>query len=173
MSGNRKTVLAHLVRENSWRIGAELGLWQGELSAYLLANCPDLCLIGIDHWEASGSGDKDKATGNAPYAGKDMAAAEARTRAAVAPYGSRVEIMKMSTTEAANHVSDESLDFVFIDASHDTESVLADIRAWRPKVRGGGALIGHDANWPSVTAALNEEVPGWTLMDGNVWFRWK
>lgn len=48
--------------------------------------------------------------------------------------------------EAANYYADKSLDFVFIDAAHDYESVSKDIAAWYPKIKDGGALGGHDYN---------------------------
>jgi len=46
--------------------------------------------------------------------------------------------------EAAEQFEDNSLDFVHIDASHDYENVLADIRAWYPKVKPGGFITGDD-----------------------------
>jgi hypothetical protein len=60
---------------------------------------------------------------------------------------------------AAHDIRDNSVDFVFIDASHDYESVMADITAWLPKVRRGGVLAGHDyllPNFPGVIRAVDE-----------------
>jgi Methyltransferase domain len=34
--------------------------------------------------------------------------------------------------------------FVYIDASHDFDSAIADMRAWWPKIEPGGILAGHD-----------------------------
>ncbi len=168
MSIGRKEVMLGLVSSRGWIRGAELGVWQGDLLAFLLGSCPALHMIGVDHWRQEGAGEKSKDTGNAPYAGKDMAGAEAKARAAVAAFPQRAVILKMDTVAAASNVTDASLDFIF--ASHDTESVTKDIRSWRSKVKLGGALTGHDANWPSVTRALDAELPGWVLLEGNVWF---
>lgn len=63
----------------------------------------------------------------------------------------------------------EPFDFLYIDADHETASVLSDIAAWKPLVRRGGLLAGHDATWPIVQAALNEAVPGWSIAAGCSW----
>lgn len=150
--------MAGLIRQHRWTRGAELGVWQGALFGYLLAAFPDLHLIGVDHWRAIG-----------PYAGKDMAAAEAMVRRIAVAYSDRAQILREDTVLASLGIPDGSLDFVFIDASHDTPSVVADIHAWFPRVRKGGALTGHDANLASVRAALDETLPGWQRLGGNVW----
>ena len=65
------------------------------------------------------------------------------------------------------------LDFVFIDADHRYEAVLADIAAWRPHVRPGGWLMGHDYNreaHPGVVQAVDECFAGRIETDKNrVW----
>ncbi|RPI81267.1 MAG: class I SAM-dependent methyltransferase, partial [Planctomycetaceae bacterium] len=57
---------------------------------------------------------------------------------------------------AATLFDDRSLDFIFIDACHDTPAVLADLDCWRPKLAPGGTLAGDDYNWDSVKAAVDE-----------------
>ena len=52
--------------------------------------------------------------------------------------------VKYSSVEAAKQVKDESLDFVYIDAAHDYNSVYEDIVTWLPKVKKGGYIGGHD-----------------------------
>lgn len=158
MKVSRHTVLADLIRANGWTRGVELGVWQASLFHYLLCNFPTLLLTGVDRWEPVNE-----------YAGKDMEAAALMAGAIADRFCPRAALLKMDTAAAAKYFDDDSLDFVFIDASHDTDSVLADIRAWRSKVHAGGALTGHDANLGTVRAALDIELPGWELLAANCW----
>ena len=48
------------------------------------------------------------------------------------------------SAERANDFEDESLDVVYIDASHEFVDVDTDIKMWRPKLKKGGLLAGHD-----------------------------
>jgi GR25 family glycosyltransferase involved in LPS biosynthesis len=69
----------------------------------------------------------------------------------------------MKSLDAVSRFDDHSLDFVFIDASHEYEDVKADIIAWLPKIKPGGILAGHDYYigdfdyYPGVKQAVNEE----------------
>ncbi len=82
-----------------------------------------------------------------------------------------VRPIRMSTLKAAEMWPDQSVDFVFIDASHDYESVKADIIAWRPKIKPGGIISGHDYGEPcGVQQAVDELVPGASIT-GTVWWK--
>jgi hypothetical protein len=52
--------------------------------------------------------------------------------------------IKELSWDGAKHYEDNSLDFVFIDAAHDYESVRQDILTWLPKIKKGGYIGGHD-----------------------------
>ena len=66
------------------------------------------------------------------------------TKNRLAPYGGRSDIWRLTSVEGAKQVPDGSLDFVYIDARHDYESVLEDLNAWFSKVKPGGIFAGHD-----------------------------
>jgi hypothetical protein len=157
MKPTRFSVLRDLILEHRWTRGVELGVWQGDLFGYLLENFPHLRLVGVDTWEPVG-----------PYAGKDMQAARRKAAAIRWKHGDRATLLCCDTVLAAVAIV-EPVDFVFIDASHDEKSVAADVEAWLPKLSDNGRLCGHDANLPSVRAALDRTLPGWRRVEANCW----
>lgn len=58
-----------------------------------------------------------------------------------------VNPLVMDSETAASIFRDDILDFVFIDADHLYESIKQDIELWLPKVKKGGILAGHDAEF--------------------------
>lgn len=68
-----------------------------------------------------------------------------------------------------NNYPDEYFDFIYIDASHDYESVKRDIQISLPKIKKGGLIGGHDyeETWSGVIEAVNEIFgkPHQTFMD--------
>lgn len=121
--------------------------------------CPHLHMLAIDAW-AHLPGEPEY------YAGWDHEANYQQIVGWADP--KRVKVIRLPSLEAAATVEDGSLDFVFIDANHETEAVRADIRAWRPKVKPGG-LLGHDIDWPSVREALAAEGVAVSVGPDNCW----
>jgi predicted O-methyltransferase YrrM len=58
--------------------------------------------------------------------------------------GHLLTICETTSTNCALSHADESVAFVYLDGSHDYESVRDDISAWWPKIRPGGVLAGDD-----------------------------
>ena len=63
------------------------------------------------------------------------------------------------SADSASAIPDASVHFCWIDAAHDYDSVIRDIRAWLPKMAPGSMLAGHDAAWHEVKRAVDELLP--------------
>jgi FkbM family methyltransferase len=61
----------------------------------------------------------------------------------IEPVKNNIGIVKSLSWDGAKFYDDESLDFVFIDAAHDYESVTKDLESWFPKVKKSGVIAGH------------------------------
>lgn len=139
-----RETLAHLFAVFGFTRGAEVGVERGAYSEVLLRENPALHLTLVDAWR--------------PYADyRDHVGARKlegfyeQTLERLAPYAHRMRVLRAWSLEAAAEVEDGSLDFVYIDANHALEYVVADIAAWSPKVRPGGIIAGHDYvphHWP-------------------------
>jgi hypothetical protein len=167
----RWDVLEGWVKANGWTRGAELGVFRGATFLHLLRRCSGLTLIGVDTWTPQPDKQLLADEGGRSYEAHDLAGYERDVRAVAAGFGSRAVIHKGLTIDVADRVADASLDFVFIDADHLEEGVRADIYAWRPKIRSGGVLCGHDyhPDFPGVIRAVDDLCPGFTLHDDTVW----
>jgi hypothetical protein len=129
---------------------AELGVYRGDLSEYLLSMFPELELTLVDVWSQQGfspgyllSGD-DVAV--QPEAQLKANMCEAIQKVSFASH--RVRVWRAKTSEAASWFPEARYDLVFIDADHSYSAVVQDILAWYPRVRSGGILSGHDYLYP-------------------------
>ena len=139
MTSTHRVDFVSLSLEQEWREGAVLGLGAGLLLDALLAGNSKLFIIGVDHFVRD-----DRRN---------------RVMSIVNRFYDRCLVHHMKTSEAAREVSDGSLDFVFVDASHKYGCVRNDLRLWWPKVRAGGWFGGHDysVEYPGVLNAVNEK----------------
>lgn len=72
-----------------------------------------------------------------------------------AGFYSEVNILNMSSQEAASLLKDGGFDIVYLDADHRYQSVKRDILNWYPKLKPDGLFIGHDLE--VVYSALDSE----------------
>ena len=93
----------------------------------------------------------------------------------IKPLGNVVTFIRSDSLFASNLYADESLEFVFIDASHQYKDVKDDIQAWFPKVKKGGIIAGHDYSWcDDVKRAVDEFFIGKSIEEEDgCWIHYK
>lgn len=176
MAGKRKDkrmrwhAIVDRVGTNGKLVGAEIGVWQGNLSRKLLEMIPGLTLYMVDTWTAytdeQRSRDYESQLTTKPQREFDRARKQARE--ATKKFHGRTVILEIPSVEAAARFEDGSLDFVYIDADHTYEGVTQDIEAWMSKVKSGGLLCGHDyGQRVGVTRAVDEWFAGRFEKDAN------
>ena len=131
----------------------EVGTWLGRSAAYMateIANSKkNIKFFCIDTWEGSEEHKK-----NDMIKDRDLYAEFLCNTKLVQNYIIPYRIM---SHKAAQLFADDSLDFVFIDASHDYKNVMIDLNSWYPKVKKGGVFAGHDyPGWLGVKKAVDE-----------------
>lgn len=157
--GKRFNWLKRMIKERGYTNGAEIGCARGRTTSYLLKKCPTLSLICVDLW-----GPAPKGNGGTQYKKWDFDNIYKGFLRSVASHNGRVRIIQSLSWEAASLIEDESLDFVFIDADHEYDSVKKDILAWAPKVKTGGTVCGHDTHFSGVMKAIKELIPNHKLV---------
>lgn len=135
-------------------IFVEVGSWKGRSTSFIGRICNEngTRLVCVDHW--NGSRDSLEERYRAALQVEDV---EATFRANMSALGITVEVIAAPSLEAVNRFAPNSIDRIFLDASHDGPSVRADLDAWLPRLREGGILAGHDygRNHPELVAAVD------------------
>lgn len=131
----------------------EIGTWLGQSASFMAAEIINsgkkIKFDCIDTWQGSA-----EHQGNNEIQNNTLFESFLKN---INPVKHIINPIRASSLEAVKTYKDLSLDFVFIDAAHDYENVIQDIRAWYPKVKKGGILAGHDyhPNWSGVIQAVN------------------
>ena len=130
---SREVLLEHLPQGG---IVAEIGVDEGRFSRSILdLNRPEKLHL-VDLWGS-------KRYGKAKQRGvEEQFAREIET--------GRVTLHVGYSTEVANHFNDHYFDWIYIDTSHSYKVTIAELEAYRTKVKPGGIIAGHDyviCNW--------------------------
>jgi hypothetical protein len=136
----------------------ELGVWKGKSLSYFVIESINRNKTGqihaVDHWLGSAEHQK-----NAPSYDPALDIPDGLYNIYlknIYPIKDYISTHRKSSEEASSLFSSKSIDAIFIDASHDYESVYQDLMCWYPKIKMNGTLCGHDYNWPEVKKAVEE-----------------
>lgn len=134
---------------NKIEVVIDVGSWMGNSARHFAAKIPENGKVyAVDHWLGSEEQQGD------PYI--PILYEQFLSNAIHAGLADKIVPIRTWSIEAARYLNLMGVkpDLVYIDASHDTESVLADLRAWYPFVKGHGILCGDDWNHGPVEKAV-------------------
>jgi predicted O-methyltransferase YrrM len=142
---------------------AEIGSWRGRSTSVLAHHTPGI-VVAIDTFQGS-------VEHQPQLQGKPSSGVFHDFRANVSRYDNIWPLIANSET-AARIIAHGPMrfDLIFIDASHDYESVKADIWAWLPLLTPDGILCGHDYMRWGVKQAVRQFIPKHRLVpDTSIW----
>jgi len=134
---SREILIPEILNENECKIGAEIGVFKGEFSNYLLNNW-DGKLFLIDPWRPLGD-EYDDISNH-----KHHLDTYQKTIENIKGFENRSFMMRGLSEELSFVFQDNFLDFVYIDGNHAYDFVKKDINLWWNKIKHGGFLMGHD-----------------------------
>jgi len=125
----------------------EIGSYSGEGTVVIAKHFKEV--LAVDPW-LNGYDINDVASQQCPMKFVFNAFQERTT-----PLGN-VNYSRGKSLDALEFVKDGELDFIYIDGDHRYKGVLADLDGWKPKLRAGGVMSGHDWSFKTVRQALVE-----------------
>jgi predicted O-methyltransferase YrrM len=127
-------------------VGAFLGRSAVFMAVEIINSGKNIKFDCIDHWEGSEEhNDNDKVNLETLY--EDFLENIKPVKGAINP-------VRANSLDASRLYKPNSLDFIFIDASHDEESVKADLAFWMPRLKDNGVIAGDDINNEGVANAV-------------------
>ena len=119
--------------------GVEVGVADATYSSQIMNQWEGSCLHLVDLWDVD---PRNRDCSQVSTELQETRHREAKNR--MNRFGDRICFHKTDSILAAQNFSDESLDFVYLDADHSLSSVQEELRVWFPKIRPGGLFAGHD-----------------------------
>jgi predicted O-methyltransferase YrrM len=143
----------------------EIGSWKGRSTVALceaLMHCPGASIWAVDTF----LGDEGVVRAAGPF---DPDVIRDEFRRNTAAYG-HLKVLMMESVKASSAFEDGSVDWVFIDADHSYNAVVADILAWAPKLKTDGLLSGHDYWHSGVMEAVLRSFGAVSRGAGSIWY---
>jgi len=142
----RKTALKLLPRH---AVVAEIGVAEGDFSRQILDIAAPGQLHLVDPWEHQAVEGYERDPANVAAAQQETRYRQVERRFAKEIAAEQVILHRAYSTEAAKKFPKGFFDWIYVDAMHTYEAVLADLRAYVDLVKDDGLICGHDyANHP-------------------------
>jgi len=125
--------LAKLIEKENFKRIVEVGVYGGALTRHILTECKDVI---EEYWAVDPWASYEQMKG-------DWDDLYKRVCSYMVCY-SQLKVLRLTSKEAASLFPEQYFDLVFIDANHSYEFIKEDIYLWKPLIRKGGILSGHD-----------------------------
>lgn len=130
----RELFFTNKINEMNFKVGVEVGTDKGYFANVLLSSSNLDILYCVDLYPDNLFGITD---------GQDRFI-EAKSALSNYVNNGRAVFKIGESAEVSKRFEDGSVDFCYIDADHSYDFIVADLKAWYPKVKPGGVLSGHD-----------------------------
>ena len=136
--------LAKLAESTFHQLGraVEIGVNEGKFSAKNLALWSGQYVL-VDYWNHRPA-DMHRDHNQLDHRLHQLRYQQAMGRTQPFNASGRVPVVRKMSVAAAADFPDEHFDWIYVDALHTYKAVLADVRAWWPKLRPGGLMSGDD-----------------------------
>jgi hypothetical protein len=152
--------LCDFIKNDNYNIEniVEIGSYQGESTTIFSNNFKNSLIFAVDIWVNNYDESEVIINTNNP---KDV---ENNFDIITKNYNNIIKI-KLSSEKFSNIISDNSIDFVYIDGDHSYDGVTLDIVKWKNKVKHGGYIGGHDyvENRHDLIKAVKENFPNYKI----------
>lgn len=149
-------IFSQLLQSKNIKLAVEVGSWLGGSARFTASNLPpDALLLCVDTWLGS---EENQVGAVAHIIDLAILYRQFLSNTIHNNLQDRMIPIRMPSLETASHLSQLGFkfDFIYIDAAHDYENVIADMRAWYPLLAENGIFCGDDFNHPPIVKAVNE-----------------
>ena len=141
--------LEKIINEKQPQVVIEVGSWLGLSTRFIAGSVPEGAKVyAVDTWGGSPQENVHLQDPRLPYLYQLFL-----SNVKHAGFADTIIPIRMDSLEAAKALNVQA-DLIYIDAAHDTASVLADITHWYPHLNPDGVMCGDDWKWDSVRVAV-------------------
>jgi hypothetical protein len=149
---NNRQQLEILIKKDKPKIIVELGSWLGASAIFMASLLEEGGVVyAVDDWTANT--DTFILADHTVKHKLSTLYQQFLSNVKIHKQTQKIVPMRMKTVEAAKML-DVHPDLIYLDASHDEESVYHDVMAWYPKLNKKGTMCGDDWLTPSVQAGV-------------------